>query len=285
MFEQVTVIGPGLLGASLVLAIQKRGLAKKIVIWARSEKTAGKARKKLPVDRVEQNLENSVRGSDFVIICTPVETIAAILKKIAPIVEDDSIVTDVGSVKALICREAENLFKSRSASFIGSHPMAGSEKSGMENADPNLFINRSCIVTSLAPKLELGTDKLLDFWAGLGMVAYRLGPKEHDQKMAHFSHLPHLVSSILSHSIRNHAEDAGQLSGQGLRDTIRISGGDPFLWTGILSENKDNLLDSLDRFEESLKLARSILTGQQRESLCSFLDQGAQFKKSLKGYE
>lgn len=285
MFEQVTVIGPGLLGSSLVLAIQERGLAKKVVIWARSEKTAEKTRKKLSVDLVEQDLKNSVRGSDFVIICTPVETMSTILKKIAPIVEDESIITDVGSVKALICQEAEILFKSKSASFIGSHPMAGSEKSGMENADPNLFINQSCIITPIASEKELATDKLLNFWTELGMVAYRLGPKEHDQKIALFSHLPHLVSSILSHSIRSHAEDAGQLSGQGLRDTVRISGGDPFLWTGILSENKNNLLDSLDKFEESLKLARSILTGHQRESLCSFLDQAAQFKKSLKGYK
>ena len=285
MFEQVTVIGPGLLGSSLVLAIQERGLAKKVVIWARSEKTAEKTRKKLPVDRVEQDLENSVQGSDFVVICTPVETIAAILKKIAPIAEDDSIVTDVGSVKALICQEAKNLFKSISASFIGSHPMAGSEKSGMENADPKLFIKQPCIITPLASEEELGIDKLLNFWTELGMVTYRLGPKEHDQKMALFSHLPHLVSSILSHSISSHTEDARQLSGQGLRDTVRISGGDPNLWTGILSENKNNLLESLDKFEESLKVARSILTGQQRKSLCSFLEEAAQFKKSLKGYE
>ena len=103
--------------------------------------------------------------------------------------------------------------------------------------------------------------------------------------MALLSPLPRLVSSSRSQSTGSQTEDARQLSGQGLRDTVRISGGDPNLWTGILSENKNNLLESLDKFEESLKLARSILTGQQRQSLCSFLEEAAQFKKSLKGYE
>ena len=285
MFEQITVIGPGLLGASLVLAIRERGLSQKVVVLARSEKTAEKTFKNLPVDRVEQDLESSVQGSDLVIICTPVETITPILKTIAPIVDDGSIVTDVGSVKAFICKEAEDLFKFKSASFIGSHPMAGSEKSGMENADSNLFINRSCIVTP-TPLIEgLPIDKLLKFWADISMRTYRLSPKEHDQKMAFFSHLPHLISSVLAHSLNGHSEDAGQISGQGLRDTIRISGGDPSLWSGILFENENNLLESLSKFEDSLQIAKSILTGKRRKDLCAFLDKGAQFKNSLKEKE
>ena len=147
MFKQVTIMGPGLLGASLVLAIKKKFLAEKIVVWARSEKTAENALKKLPVLQVEKDLTTSVRGSDLVVVCTPVETITSILHSVVGELKQDCLVTDVGSVKAEVCRSAKNLFKNNKSFFIGSHPMAGSEKSGMDHANENLFLNRTCIIT------------------------------------------------------------------------------------------------------------------------------------------
>ena len=281
MFKQVTIMGPGLLGASLVLAIKKKFLAEKIVVWARSEKTAENALKKLPVLQVEKDLTTSVRGSDLVVVCTPVETITSILHSVVGELKQDCLVTDVGSVKAEVCRSAKNLFKNNKSFFIGSHPMAGSEKSGMDHANENLFLNRTCIITP-----EENTDseplrKLTLFWEHLGMKSVIMNPNDHDSKLSSLSHMPHLVSSILSHSLYNEIDAASELCGQGLRDTVRIAGGSPDLWTGIIEKNHTNILESLKNFENSLKIVRSLISENDFNGLKQFLIKGSIFQRNL----
>ena len=281
MFKQVTIMGPGLLGASLVLAIREKGLADSIVIWARSEQTAEKARSKLPADEVETDPVKSVMGSDMVIICTPVETMSSILSTIVNHLEEECLVTDVGSVKGIICENAKDLFKSPGISFIGSHPMAGSEKSGMEHAHADLFSNRPAILTPEPNCNQKHLEKLIEFWEILEMTVHQLSSAEHDKVTASLSHLPHLVSSALSFAISDQAKLASQLSGQGLRDTIRISGGDPSLWTGILSENKAQVLSGLNDFEDSIRMIKNLISEEDREGLEEFLKKGALLQKSL----
>jgi prephenate dehydrogenase len=281
MFKQVTIMGPGLLGASLVLAIREKSLAESIVIWARSEQTAEKARKKLPGDRVETDPAKSVVGSDMVIICTPVETMSSIFSTIVDHLAKGCLVTDVGSVKGVVCEKAKTVFKSPGVSFIGSHPMAGSEKAGMENARVQLFKDRPTIITPESDCEQKHLEKLKEFWQSLGMVVHQLSSEEHDQAVASLSHLPHLISSALSFTISEQAKLASELSGQGLRDTIRISGGDPSLWAGIFSENKAQVLSSLKDFEDSIQIIKDLISKDERKGLEEFLKKGSLLQKSV----
>tara|TARA_B100000282_G_scaffold287636_1_gene255397 strand:- start:68 stop:919 length:852 start_codon:yes stop_codon:yes gene_type:complete len=281
MFKQVTIIGPGLLGASLILAVKKKQLAEKIVVWTRSTVGAENVSKNLPADKVEESLTYSVRGSDLVVVCTPVETITSILASIVGALKTDCIVTDVGSVKTDICRKAEDLFKKSGANFIGSHPMAGSEKSGMEHANENLFINRPCIVTPIDEDNSTSLKKISRFWEQLGMKSIFMNPEDHDKQLSDVSHLPHLISSILAHCLSDSAIDASSLCGQGLRDTVRIAGGSPELWAGILEQNQTNILASLGKFQKSLQVAQSLILENNFTGLIEFLEKGTCFQKSL----
>ena len=281
MFKQVTIMGPGLLGASLVLAVKKKLLAEKIVIWARSENTAKNALEKLPVDQVERNPSVSVKGSQLVVLCTPVETITSILNSIIDDLDASCIVTDVGSVKSEICKDAQNLFKKSKSSFIGAHPMAGSEKAGMDHANENLFSNRTCIITPDDNTDSEKLKKLTLFWEHLGMKSILMNPQEHDAKLSQLSHLPHLVSSVLAHSLCDKIDEAPMLSGQGLRDTVRIAGGSPDLWAGIIEQNKINILESVEKFEESFQTVRNLISQNDFNGLQEFLKQGSVFQENL----
>ena len=281
MFKQVTIMGPGLLGASLVLAVKKKLLAEKIVVWARSENTAKNALEKLPVDQVERNPSVSVRGSQLVVLCTPVETITSILNSIIDDLDESCIVTDVGSVKSEICKNAQNLFKKSKSSFIGAHPMAGSEKAGMVHANENLFSNRTCIITPDDNTDSEQLKKLTLFWEHLGMKSILMNPQEHDAKLSQLSHLPHLVSSVLAHSLHDKIDEAPMLCGQGLRDTVRIAGGSPELWAGIIEQNKINILESVEKFEESFQTVRNLISQNDFNGLQEFLKQGSVFQENL----
>lgn len=282
MFNQITVIGPGLLGASICLAVRERCLARRIVVWTRKESSNKKSKQNLDIDHVVNDLEESVVGSDMVILCTPVETIPQILELIVQKLKNDSMVTDVGSVKLSICRTAKDLFKSSSANFIGSHPMAGSEKSGMDYATASLFEDRPCILTPAVDfKNQEKFNLLKIFWENLGMVVHKKTPFEHDRIISQLSHLPHLISSVLSYSLSDSGEDERELAGQGLKDMIRISEGEPNLWSGILMENKENLLLCLDQFQLSLAESKNFIEREDLEGLKHFLQKGVLFKKSI----
>ena len=281
MFRQVTIIGPGLLGGSLSLAVKKMDLSEELVIWARSEKSVNNAAQKFPFARIEKGLEESVRGSDLIIICTPVETIGDILKQIKPFLGESSLVTDVGSIKGTICNIAQQTLGDSMASFIGSHPMAGSEKSGMEFSDPMLFINRACILTPMDNFKESDLLSLRKFWEKMGMVVQILDPASHDKIIADLSHLPHLISSILAHSLAEIQEEAQKLGGQGLADTTRIAEGDANLWSNILLENKKNLIPALQNFKRSLDSVELSLEEGDIDKLRDFLEEGKEFRHSL----
>jgi prephenate dehydrogenase len=210
-----------------------------------------------------------------------VETMSSILSTIVNHLEEGCLVTDVGSVKGIICENAKDLFKFPGVSFIGSHPMAGSEKSGMEHAHADLFSNRPAILTPEPNCNQKHLRKLIEFWEILEMTVHQLSSAEHDKVIASLSHLPHLVSSVLSFTISDQAKLASKLSGQGLRDTIRISGGDPSLWTGILSENKAQVLSGLKDFEDSIRMIKNLISEDDREGFEEFLKKGALLQKSL----
>lgn len=281
MYPQVTILGPGLLGASLAKALRASKACERIVIWARSPERIEQCTGKQWCDQAVENLADAVSGSSVVIVCTSVASIPSLISDILAHTSEGMIVTDVGSVKGPICTSAVESDQRASGAFIGSHPMAGSEKSGMDHAKADLFEGKPCIITPQEDTPDAVTRGVRRFWETLGMNVYSMSPTEHDRCVAHLSHLPHLVSSSLAHCLNAIPEEWKKLAGRGLMDTTRIAEGDPRLWEQIMAMNKSHLLDSLSELENSLKLARERLENGSADELREFLKTGSLFRKSL----
>ncbi len=281
MFQQLTIIGSGLLGASLGMAVKNKGLAQTIKVWARRKETLSLCKVEDWCDYAEDDLEQSVKGSEFVIICTPVETIPKIIEKIAMVSNDGTIITDVGSVKSKICYLGDQAVLNSGVGFIGSHPMAGSENSGMGHADLNLFNGKPCIITSTEKSSRNMVEITKGFWKALNMNVYEFSPEEHDKAVAYFSHLPHLISSCLANNLEWKPKSWRKISGNGIKDCTRIAAGDPELWKQIFLMNKEPLMLALDDWENTLLKLREIIQNEDIDKILSFLEQGANFRKDL----
>ena len=281
MFRQVTIVGPGLLGASLAMALRRRKACDRIVIWARSAERIEECMGKEWCDHAEQNLASAVSGSSVVVVCTSVASISPLVSSIMPDTREGMIVTDVGSVKEQICVEAEKIAKGTTGAFIGSHPMAGSEKSGMKHAKADLFDGKPCIVTPSENTPEPAARIVREFWENLGMKVFSMESREHDRCVASLSHLPHLLSSSLAHCLDEIPEEWKKLAGRGLMDTTRIAEGDPELWEQIMITNKSHLLESVGKLEKSLAMVKEQLTKGSARELREFLETGSMFRKSL----
>lgn len=280
MFEKITVIAPGLLGASIGMAVHKRSLATSVVAWARREEAREVLQSCDWCDQAPEGIEEACGDSELIVLCAPVERIIDLAKRIAPSLESNPIVTDVGSVKSLLSRECHAAFESK-ARFVGSHPMAGSEKTGMENADADLFVGNPCFVTPLADSDTIAVDAVSEFWSKLGAQVLRESPEQHDAIVANVSHLPHLLASSLASYLATKLPTAGQFCGNGLKDTTRIASGDPHLWREIVSQNRPEILKSIDAFQDELQQLRSAITNEDDFALLKKLADGKAFRDQL----
>ncbi|MFP4165745.1 MAG: prephenate dehydrogenase [Opitutales bacterium] len=280
MFEQLTIIGPGLLGASLGMAAKARGLAHRVGIWSRRQETREECLRETWCDAAYDTPEAAAREADAVVLCTPVATIIPLLQRIAPELREDALVTDVGSTKAHICNEAAATLRGPTR-FIGSHPMAGSERTGKNHARPDLFEGAACLITPLAPSPAVASERLRKFWEAIGMRVTEMSPEEHDAIVARISHLPHLLASALCHDLSNKDPKWPLLAGGGLRDSTRIAAGDPSLWSQILSENRSEILHALNAFENTLRSCRAALQNNDTATVEAFLRQARDFRRKL----
>jgi cyclohexadieny/prephenate dehydrogenase len=281
MFQQITILGPGLLGASLAMAIKKHTPATRISVWTRKPESREKCRKQEWCDVASGSPEEAVADSDLTLFCTPVHTILPLLEQIQPALKKGSLISDVGSTKALICNGAQRILKDTSTLFLGSHPMAGSEQTGMENARPDLFKGAACIVTPLPDTPKLVTQKLSQFWESLEMHVTTVPPETHDSIVAHISHLPHILASVLCSYLSQKDNFWQTLGGGGLRDTTRIASGDPELWKQILEQNRDEILQAISGFEQKLGTLKTALTEADSEEILSQLKQGKVYRDQL----
>ena len=281
IFEQVAILGPGLLGASLAMAVRERQICERIFIWGRKEQRLENCRAMEWCDFADRDLEKVLAGSDLIVCCTPVESIQEMLREMMPKTGKDILVTDVGSVKESICTEAKQASNEESGTFIGSHPMAGSEKSGMEFASGDLFAERTCILTPMEDCPPDRTAKLVEFWELLGMQTLIESPQTHDKIVANVSHLPHLLASSLARYLSQCSKGWMAASGQGLRDTTRVAEGDSGLWLEIMKANQSKLSESLDQWMKSLEEAKEFLRQGDWENLEKFLSEAADWRESL----
>ncbi|MBU0609530.1 MAG: (d)CMP kinase [Armatimonadetes bacterium] len=280
LYERLAIVGMGLIGGSIGLAARKRHLAGEIVGYSRSESSRQGALTAGAVDQVSDDLLAVVRGADLVYVATPVGTIADLLEAIAPALRIGCTVTDAGSVKAQICRDGARFLP---ACFIGGHPMAGSEKSGVLAATADLFVDRSYILTPQDADEEL-LERLLEFVRSLGARPLIASPDEHDRLVALTSHLPHLWASALALGLSRSADEARELAGfagGGLRDSTRIAGSSPELWKDIFLTNQAQVLAACTRAEQALADLRRALQEDDIPALLELLGQAKHFRDDL----
>lgn len=281
MFSQITILAPGLLGASVAKAVRSRNLAEKINIWSRRAETRHQLLGRDWCDKVCQTPEEAVLGSELIVICTPVEKIVPLTEQIAADLSPTAIVTDVGSVKSEVTRQGTSTLEGK-AIFVGSHPMAGSEKTGMENSSANLFQGRPCFITPLESTPESAIQKTTSFWSELGLAVTTTSPETHDEIVAHISHLPHLLASTLCGLLSEKDPNWKNLSGAGLSDSTRIASGDPSLWKEILFQNKDEMLRALRAFQDKLDEVHSLLANNDPLALTAMLERGKHYRDQFR---
>ena len=263
MIQQLAIVGVGLLGGSVAKAARLGGLAHRIVGIGRD---AGRLRPALDdgtLDLAVTELDAGVREADFVLLAAPVLTIEGLLERVWRAAPDGALITDVGSTKRNIVRAAERLAATRSLSFVGSHPLAGSEQAGYRVARADLFRGATVVVTP-TEATELGAlKKTTEFWEALGARVSSLDPETHDRTVAAISHLPHLIACALVDGAARVEPSALELAARGFRDTTRIAAGDPDMWTEIFLANRDALSATVEAFREALAdLQRAIDAGQ-----------------------
>jgi prephenate dehydrogenase len=254
-FGTVAILGPGLIGGSLALALAERKLADKLVIYARSRSSLAAIESACPMAGLTTDPKEAVRDADIVVLCLPIEAMFAFVAPIAHLFKSSALVTDVGSVKGKVERDLAPLLVNN-AHWIGSHPMAGSEKSGFGAARADLFDGATVVITPTARTSLLAEKRAGEFWSALGGRVVSLDPETHDTYVAQISHLPHLVAAAL---VNHSSAEARELAGGGFRDTTRVASGSPELWAEILAANAGAVGDHLDKLMWGLQTLRNAL--------------------------
>lgn len=274
--SQLAIIGVGLLGGSIALAARRRGLAERIVGIDCHADALQRALAEGMLDDVHTDL-HGVASADLVVFCTPVDGIAAQVVEASASCRPGTLLTDVGSTKAAILRAVRGRMPA-GVEFLGSHPLAGSEKHGPAHASPHLLEGRLVIVTPETDTTHHALARLRTFWMALGARVQEMDAEEHDRTLALTSHLPHLLSSALAGIL---PPEWYNFTATGFRDTTRLAAGSPNLWSAIFRTNRTHLLAALDRLEEQLRLFRQSLEDNDRNALESLLQRGKQIRDDL----
>jgi len=267
--QKITIIGLGLLGGSLALSLKKKRAPAKIVGTSRRASTVRKALKRRIIDEGILDHKRAVMGSDLIFICTPINKIIPTLKEISPLLKAGAIVTDIGSTKEWIVREADRIIPKK-AFFVGGHPMAGTEETGLDAAMPGLFEGKPYIITPTPRTNKRAVSTLEGIIKKLKVRVIKMSPEKQDILAAGISHLPLAVAAALVNTIASMKgkKDFAAVASSGFRDTTRVASGDPKLGTDIFFTNKDAVLMMLSRFKRSLsKIEKDIKKGRPADIL------------------
>lgn len=281
VLENLVILAPGLLGGSVARAAHARRLAQRITVWARRPDARLKLREQNWVNHVAESAADAVRDATLVVLAAPVDKIIELARHIAPHLPPGAIVTDVGSVKGELCRACHSAI-APGAHFIGAHPMAGSEKTGWENATPTLFEKRVCFVTPLDGADETATATVARFWSDLGSDVTTLSPDQHDEITAHVSHLPQVVATSLATFLAAKNPQWRNLSGNGLRDTTRIAASDATMWIEIFQQNRDEVLRALRQFQDELQGFQTALANRDWPEVRTRLERGKAWRDGFR---
>ena len=280
--KRIAILGPGLLGGSLALKLHASEMCK-VRLWARRPEALKEIEERHCADFASNDVAEIVRDADLVVLCVPVDAMGDLARQVVSAIRPDTIVTDVGSVKASVAAELGPIFQSRGR-FVGSHPMAGTEHTGLQAAKADLFHGTTCMVTPEESTAPETVEEVTRFWQSVGCRVVTIAAREHDECVALISHLPHIVAGALVHAVASENAHAFQVVGPGFRDSTRVASGPPGMWIGILRENSAAILAALDALLVKLTDLRQILASPQNgdASLRNFLAEAKQTRDQIK---
>jgi prephenate dehydrogenase len=277
MFEQLGLIGCGLMGGSFAMALKRAGLVKRVVGYSKSPSTTERARAMGVIDVEAPSALLAVSGADIVLIAVPVAATEATFKSIKHLVNSNMLIMDVGSTKRDVIDAARRALREHVGSFVPAHPIAGKELSGVENSDPDLYTGRQVIITPTERTLTVQLQKATALWTALQCNVVQMSPEQHDSTFAAVSHLPHLLSFALMNAISGQPQGADflALAGPGFRDFTRIAASDPKVWRDILVSNREELLAQSKQFRHHLDQLETLISSGNGEALEVLLKQAS----------
>ena len=269
MFNQLGVIGCGLMGGSFALALKRAGLVKRVIGYSKSPSTTEKAKKLGVIDDTAESALLAVSGSDIVLMSVPVSASEATFRAIRHLVEPGVLFMDVGSTKRDVVDAARRVLKDRVGSFVPAHPIAGKEVSGVAHADASLYAGRQVIITPLPQTDPDLVQKATDVWSAIGAQVLRMTPANHDAAFAAVSHLPHMLAFAFFSSVAKQpaGRDFLSLAGPGFRDFTRIAASDPEMWRDVLMANREEILKQSMRFRHTLDAMEHVMKSGNVEAL------------------
>ena len=283
--KNITILGVGLIGGSLGLALKKRDFPVKLVGLGRRWSSLEIALAKGAVHQITLNFAEAIEPADMVVVCTTVETIPEMVQRVCEHAKDDCVITDVGSVKRQIVAEV-NSFLPENLHFVGAHPMAGSEKRGATAAKSDLFEGANCILTPTEKTSEKSLQIVRALWESVGANTRVMSPAEHDFLIAAASHLPHLVACVLTQTVSEFGNEVGaalDFTATGFKDTTRIASGAPEIWQSILLQNSDMLIPMLEKFVANIEEFKRLLANKNEESIQGRLKTAKEIRDAVSG--
>lgn len=277
MFEQLGLIGCGLMGGSFALALKRAGLVKRVVGYSKSPSTTERARQMGVIDIEAPSALLAVSGADIVLIAVPVSATEATFKAIKHLVTPNMLIMDVGSTKRDVIDAGRRGLREHIGSFVPAHPIAGKELSGVEHADADLYVGKQIILTPIERTLTTQLQKAVDVWTALGCRVLKMSPEQHDAAFAAVSHLPHLIAFALMNAIsgQTQGKDYLSLAGPGFRDFTRIAAGDPKIWRDIMVSNREELLEQSKIFQRTLQAMELMISSGNGDALEGLIEQAS----------
>lgn len=280
MFEQLGLIGCGLMGGSFALALKRAGLVKRVVGYSKSPSTTERARQMGVIDVEAPSALLAVSGADIVLLAVPVSATEATFKAIRHLVGPTTLIMDVGSTKRDVVDAARRVLRDHLGCFVPAHPITGKEVSGVEHADADLYFGKQVILTPIERTFTVQLEKAVNVWTALGCNVVKMSPQSHDAAYAAVSHLPHLIAFALINSISGQAQgkDYLSLAGPGFRDFTRIAASDPKMWRDILIANKEELLEQSKIFQNTLQDLEKLIATADGDALEDGIEKASQVR-------
>jgi prephenate dehydrogenase len=277
MFEQLGLIGCGLMGGSFALAMKKAGLVKRVVGYSKSPSTTERARQMGVIDVEAPSALMAVSGSDIVLLAVPVAATEASLKAIKHLITPTMLIMDVGSTKRDVVDASRRVLKEHAGVFVAAHPITGKEVAGVENADADLYHGKQVILTPIERTQVAQLQKATDLWTALGCQVLQMSPEAHDAAYAAVSHLPHLIAFALMNAINDqpHGKDYLSLAGPGFRDFTRIAASDAHMWRDVLLANRQELLAQSKLFQKAMMQLEQMIAREEGDLLEAAIDKAS----------
>lgn len=285
-FRCIAVFGPGLLGGSLAMAVHERMPQAELRLWARREQPLAFAREHGVTPHVYTDAQAAARGADLIVLATPIGVFEDLARRTLSAIGHDCVVTDIGSVKAYVHRTTGAFLAERGRVFIGSHPMAGAEKQGIEAARADLLNGATVALTNPHGASAEQVRRLAAFWEALGCSTYLMDPVNHDQTVARISHVPHVLAGLCARNATFGPvpmADLQRLAAGGFRDTTRVCAGPAAMWADILWENDVAVRAALESCVEDLQRLRTLLEEQDKEGVRRWLEEAKTARETIRG--